>query len=192
MPKKMHESLKDFDWESFAKEAEAAAGDEGRALAENMARNLTESVRQPRNALEAAVDTRKTEAEISDATGLDVAPQTRRNLQASFETHLRALFRRTADALARELKAQTFFGFTPDGSSPVKMGFDEYHADDLPNLGPHPHSELLAVPVPAEYEPSADLAARLAILPLDVQKDWLARYRKAIETDDEIPPIPAP
>jgi hypothetical protein len=184
------EDLAGFDWEAFAKEAEANAGDDGRQLAENVARNLTESIRQPRNALEAAVNSPKTEAEIYDQTDLTMAPQNQRNLQASFENHLRGLFRRNADALGRKMEAQSFFGFKPDGSAPVEFSLEEYATDDLGTLGEHPHSEVLAVPVPKGYEDAGPYAARLALLSPEKQKAWLEAYRKAIEADDEIPPIP--
>ena len=83
----------DIDIDAFIEEAVAAAGDESRALAENVARNLTESVRQTRNALEAAVDARQTMPEIADATDLELAPKNEHDLEASFTTHLKAIQR---------------------------------------------------------------------------------------------------
>lgn len=189
----MPDPLKDlagFDWEAFEKEAEAAAGDEGRALAENIARNLTESIRQTRNELEAGVDSELTSAELGDATDLDLAPRRERNLEASFETHMRGLFRRVGMAVGRKLNAQQFMGVYPDGRPAIPLSREAAHAQGFANLGPHPHSQAMAVPIPPGYEDASYFAGRLAHLPKRDQTAWLARYKQALESDEALPPFP--
>jgi hypothetical protein len=163
-------SLDKLTLDDFTEDDFAALGDEGRALAENIARNLTESVRQSRNALDAAVNARKTLSDVADATDLQLAPQNLRNLEASFSTHLKAMFRQAADNLGRSLKAQKFMVLTesaPLGGKTTDaelIGLQQYADENHANLGPHPHSTKSAVPIPPGYEDVAPDAARLVNL----------------------------
>ncbi len=181
--------LANFDWAALAAEAESAAPDAGRALAENIMRNLAESVRQSRNALEAAADAPKTLAELYDETALPVTPRQDANIQASFETHLKELFRRTSAAVGRRIEAQEFMGFKP-GQPAVRLTLEQYAKQDLANLGPHPHSDLAAVPIPAGYEAELPFAERLAHLTPGDQAKWLGQYQAALAQKREIPPFP--
>lgn len=181
--------LEDFDWQALAEEAEAAAGDEGRALVENIARNVTESVRQPRNALEAAADAPKTEAEISDATDLELTEGHERNLRASFGTHMKALFRRTGEAMRQKIEAQTFMGFKP-GEPATTLNLKEYSARNLANLGPHPHSAEAAIPIPKGYEAEAEVLSRISHLSPKVQARYIGRFLEAQAQGRAAPEIP--
>lgn len=183
------EDLASFDWIALADEAESALGDEGRALVENIGRNVTESIRQPRNALEAAADSRKTESEITDLTDLELAPQREQATRASFENHLKALFRRTGEALAQKMEAQEFMAFKP-GEPATRLSLQEMQERDLANLGPHPHSELFAAPVPPGYEDEARILVKISHLSPKAQAQWLGDFGEAQAQGLPEPPIP--
>ena len=189
MPSDPLQDLADFDWEAFAQEAEAAAGDEGRALAENVARNLAESIRQQRNALEAAADAPKTGPELSDETDLAFAPGNERNIQASFENHLKGLFRRTGEALRQKIESQEFMGFMP-GQPAVRLSLAKYTEENLSNLGPHPHSEKAAAPIPPGYEAEAAALEKIGHLSPKAQARWIGQFQEAKAQGKPAPEIP--
>jgi len=148
--------------EALIAEAETILGDEGRAIAENVGKNLTEATRQQRNALEAGVDAHKSKPDLIDATNMDLTPGQDRNLKASFGTHLQAMARRVADTMADEMKATKFFHL--DGSDARIIDAKEYADTGLANLGAHPHSRAIAVPIPPGYEHVAPDARRILAL----------------------------
>jgi hypothetical protein len=125
-------------------------GDECAALAENIARNATESVRQQRNLMRAGVQAQKPLADYIEEVKLDLAPQNERNTEFSFKVHLKAVARQSADELAAIMKAKTFMGVSPN-SEPVVLKLSEYHAGNYPTIGPAPVSDSLAIPIPPQY-----------------------------------------
>ena len=200
-----------FDPEEFVAIAVQAAGEESRALAENVARNQVESIRQQRNGIEAGLEARKTLPEISDLADLTPTPKQKRDVQASFENHLKAMFRRAADETGRKLRARTFMGVklelpgdrgqatgdggsgprTPDsGLSARVLSLDEALAADLPNLGPHPHSTEVAIPIPPAFDGQALHAARLLRLTPRARAAWLLDANEARARGRATPPIP--
>ena len=183
----MPDFLENFPFDEFIEEAAAATDDdEGRALAENIARNLTESIRQQRNNMEAGVSSRQTMHELVKTTDLKLAPQNERNLKASFETHLVALQRRTAAVVARNLGSTKFVGIKYDSDKePSVFGVREHADKKQANLGEHPHDKTLAVPVPKGYEDIAEDAARL----LKVSgKERAARLREMLIAKAQLEP----
>ncbi|MCZ7645300.1 MAG: hypothetical protein M5U26_08450 [Planctomycetota bacterium] len=184
------DELEDFDWIGFLDQAEAAVGDEGRALAENIARNLAESVRQQRNTLEAAADQPVTREELLDATDLELKPGNERNTKASFETHMRGLFRRVADGLGRKMNSKDYMQIHPDGRPAVRLELDEYASTRQSNLGAHPHDQAMAVPVPPGWETELPFAERLAHLSPKAQAKWLSEYTKRRARGLGPPPFP--
>lgn len=167
-------------FDDFIGDAEDLLGDEGRAYAENIARNLTEGVRQPRNALEAGITGRKSKPDLYDTSSMDLTPQQQRNLEASFKSHLKAIQRRVADKVGQQLKSQTFMGISPD-KDPVVLKLDEHAAGNQPNLGYHPHDKTLSIPVPPGYEDVAPMAARLSSQTIAARKKLLAQLASGDE-----------
>ena len=150
----------DFPFDAFADEAVALLGDEGAAYAENIEANLTGSVRPQRNALEAGTAARKRRADLIADARMELTPQNERNLEASFKTHLKAMQRRVADAVGQSQKARTFMGVSPD-KDPVILKLAEHAEGNQPNLGTHPHSRTLSVPIPPDMESVAPQAAKM-------------------------------
>lgn len=154
----------------FISQAAELAGDAGRQLAENIAANLTASVRQPRNKLEEAPRERRTKAEIADASSMELQPSHERNLEASFKQHLRALCREAADRFATEIGARSFMGIGPDRTkNPVLFKFSEYRAQKGNSLGAHPHDERLWLPVAPAQQQQAEQVVEIVDLKREKQ-----------------------
>ena len=170
----------DAELDGFLNDAAVAdfLDDEGRGLAENIAANLTGSVRQPRNKLEAAVDSRHTRAQIYQAMDMDLAPGNERNIEASFKAHMRSLQRRVADAVGQEQRARSFMTINPD-KDPVVLKLHDYAKGNQPTLGSHPHDLSLSIPIPPGYE---DMAPRAAELLRMTRKQRDAEFKKLIES----------
>lgn len=158
--------LDNFDMDQFIAEAEALLGRDGSELAENVAENLLEPGRQTRNRLNAAIENRSKVADIVDGASTELTPKQERDLEASFKAHLKALQRGLADEVGQKLKSTEFMGVIPD-KEPVILTMDEYAENRLANLGPHPHSEQLAIPIPKGYEKYSKAAAKIVNLPPD-------------------------
>ncbi|MBE7465471.1 MAG: hypothetical protein HS116_18495 [Planctomycetes bacterium] len=186
------QELEALDFADFLKEAGDALGDEGRAWAENVARQLTESVRQTRNDLEAAVDQPRTQADMSDSSDVSPPPKVERDLEASFQKHLTSAFGRVTDGLARKMEAETFMGVYPDGRRPITLSLDQYTQRQGSNLGPHPHSKESAIPIPKGYEAAIPYAKELQHLTPKEQAKWLMDYTKAKAQSLPTPDFPRP
>jgi len=152
------ETYGDF-WDSLIQNEREQYGDEVAALAENIARNATASVRQERNALRAGVQASKPFADYVKDAELELAPQNERNTEFSFKVHLRALARQDADALGQKMKSMKFMGVSPK-NEPVILKLDEVQKGNYPTIGPNPASERLALPIPPKYTDEQAQAAR--------------------------------
>lgn len=132
--------------------------EEGERLAENLGINVTQSVRQQRNELDAGLDSRYAEIDLIDASDIELTPQQERNIEASFKTHMKGVLRTIADQVGNDLAAKEFMGLNPD-HEPVVLKLHEHAEGNVP-LGPHPHSKTLSVPIPPGYEDVAEEAGK--------------------------------
>lgn len=147
--------------ESLLNDDGEALDDESRALVENIARNLTEGIRQPRNALEAGIDARKTKTELVAESNLEMTERQTRNIQASFEAHLKALPRRLASRIGESQKATEFMRLGESGSA-EKMTLAQFADEGQANLARQPFDRSITVPIPPSFADVADEAAKLA------------------------------
>jgi len=76
------------DFEVFIEDMDELLGEHGRKLAENIGANLGISARPTRNKLEEAPRQRKTKAQISDETKIELTKKQKGNVKASFDVEL--------------------------------------------------------------------------------------------------------
>jgi hypothetical protein len=178
--------MPEWDEDRFLSAVDAVLGDEGRAVAENVARNMREPLRQTRNAvLSTAVPGRLIADAIASARP-ELGPQQERNLEASVKAHLRAAFRRAADSVARDLEARQYVRITPrlPGQEEITveaMDQEQYDRDGSAGLGRHPHDTHIALPYPPNVD-DADMRAALKVVRSNKRgEEREAAIRAAIE-----------
>lgn len=147
----------------------------GEALAENLGINLTQSIRQQRNELDAMLEGPNEEIDLLDATDLELSPQQQRNIEASFKAHTRTVLRQIAQEVGKDLESEIFADLDPN-NPPVILKLNEYAAGNFPTLGEHPHDMSLAVPIPPSHE---DVAQEALERWHDIRQRMAARKFKA-------------
>lgn len=168
----------------FLEDAGALLDEEGMKLAENIAANLTGSVRQVHNDVESSVSSRQTRTDLFESMNMSLADQNARNIEASFKAHLRALQRQVADQVGIDQRSMTFMGINPN-HDPVVLKLSEHAKGNQPTLGDHPHDQTLSVPIPPGYEDIAPQAARLLNrTKAEREADFKKLLRKAANVDD--------
>ena len=138
-------------YQDFIDEATEVEGEEGKALAENIAHWMTKAVRKTRNDLEMSLEGRKTIPEITAYVDKELPKGYEDNIENSFKPHLRAIQRQLADVAAIQLKAQSFMGVQPN-MPPVVLTFEEYTGQNMANLARNPKDKILSIPIPPEYD----------------------------------------
>jgi len=149
----------------FVEIAAELAGDDGRALAENIGQNLGLAVRPARNKLEEVGFSAKKRTQVVADANMELTPQRENALQMSFDTHLRSMMRKSVARSAAKMKANNYFGLGGDaGEPPVTFSTKEYTEGNWPTLGP-PKDVRVAVPIPPKYESVAGIASEIWALP---------------------------
>ena len=149
----------------FVEIAAELAGDDGRALAENIGQNLGLAVRPARNKLEEIGYSQKRRSQVVADANMALTPQREKALQMSFDTHLRSIMRKGIAYSSQKMKAEKYFVVGGEPSTPpVVMSTKEYAEGNWPQLGP-PNDARVAVPVPKGYESVAGIAADVWALP---------------------------
>jgi hypothetical protein len=144
------------------------------AMVENIGANLGQEIRPTRNDLEAGIEAAHDYDQLVEETDVFLTDREEQNLQFSFEGHLKAMARTTADDLGAEMEAEKFFAIGDDPKKePLILKLSEKAQGNYPNLGPHPASEMMPVPIPPGMEREAPRAAELLRLPPRQRKNAL-------------------
>jgi hypothetical protein len=141
------------------------------ALVENIGANLGQEIRPTRNDLEAGIEAGHDYDQLVEETDIVLTPREEQNLQFSFEGHLKAMARSTADNLGAEMEAEQFFAIGDDPKKePLILKMKEHAQGNYPNLGPHPASEMMPIPIPPGMEKQATRSAEILRLPPSQRK----------------------